>query len=336
MDNKSDGNFSNDSIEVPASSKQTASTPNDVSSAGVESKSMTDTTGLLAENEPAKASTAQPIPKKMGNRNAVRHGLYSKYVTLPWESDDDFNCLLQELRDEWKPNGCSEEQAVFSLAHLTLLKWRAIASVQLDFFKSTVSNELKSGGLSWDEIVRHQNTVPAHARVALTAATTLIDDLMATHEKIRSLPYWTDTSDGKEVQRQLMHLRDDVNTLIQQTKKDVIDGVKALVKTVEESAGRFEEAYQADKIEKQLDLAGKFDAKIEKAVRLLVQIKVFKRVDVANNPTPPLLESPSMVPVDGPTERSSAEPIEAEAKNAADAKPTDQVAPQKGVKPKAD
>jgi hypothetical protein len=190
--------------------------------------------------------------------------------------------------------------------------------------------------LSWDEIVRHQNTVPAHARVALTAATTLIDDLMATHEKIRSLPYWTDTSDGKEVQRQLMHLRDDVNTLIQQTKKDVIDGVKALVKTVEESAGRFEEAYQADKIEKQLDLAGKFDAKIEKAVRLLVQIKVFKRVDVADNPTPPLLESPSMVPVDGLNERSSAEPVEAEAKNAADAKPTDQVAPQKGVKPKAD
>jgi hypothetical protein len=63
---------------------------------------------------------------------------------------------------------------------------------------------------------------------------------------------------------------------------------------------------------------------------------VFKRVDVANNPTPPLLESPSMVPVDGPTERSSAEPIEAEAKNAAHAKPTDRVAPQKGGKPKAD
>ena len=76
MDNKSDGNFSNDSIEVPASSKQTASTPNDVSSAGVESKSMTDTTGLLTENEPAKASPAPPIPKKMGNRNAVRHGLF--------------------------------------------------------------------------------------------------------------------------------------------------------------------------------------------------------------------------------------------------------------------
>ncbi len=38
MDNKSDGNFSNYSIEVSASSKQTASTPNDVSSAGVEFK----------------------------------------------------------------------------------------------------------------------------------------------------------------------------------------------------------------------------------------------------------------------------------------------------------
>lgn len=321
------------SIEATASEKQTDTTadvkPHDASLASVESETKRTTTELPPTQRTAKtgSSNAPLVSKKAENQNARKHGLYSKYVLCPWESKDDFNCLLQEFRDEWKPNGCSEEQAVFSLTHLTLLKWRAIASAQLDFFKSSMSDELKSGECSWDDIIQHQNMVPAHARSALKVATTLIDDLKGTHEKIRSLQYWTDTSDGKEVQRQLMHLSCDVSNLIEQTKKEVIEGVKALVKTVEDSASRFEEAYQADKIEKQLDLVGKFDAKIEKVIRLLVQIKVFKRVDVADNSTPPLLESPSMVPV-GTTE--------AEPKNEADAKPIAQVAPQKGGKPKAD
>ena len=286
MDNKSNGSSSTASIETPAS-KQNSSTPNDVSSACVESKSITDTTELLLQKEPAHTSTAPSISKKVGNRNAVRHGLYSKYVPLPWESESDFQQLLEEFRDEWKPSGRSEEEAVFDLAYLTLLKWRALASEQLHFFRSTNSAELKSGECSWDDIIRHETKVPAHALGALSTVKTLVNDLEATHEKIRSLPYWTENSEGKEVQHNIMLLKRDVSTLKEQINKNVIDGVQTLVEIVNDSSNRFDEAYQADQIEKQLDRAGKFDSRMEKVVRRLIQIKIFKRVDGVEVANPP-------------------------------------------------
>jgi len=335
------------SIDAAASEKQTNSTagvkPHDVAPASVDAESISNKKELSSLNETRQVTVkaagpkAEMISKKMRNQNALRHGLYSKHVLMKWESEDDFNCLVQDFRDEWKPTGRSEEQAVFDLAYLTLLKWRAIASAQLDFFKATVSDELKSGECSWDDIIEHQKRVPAHARSALRAATTLIDDLRDAHEKIRRHPYWTETTNGKEVQNQVVRLGHDVSMLIERTKKEVIEGIQDLVKTVEESASRFDDAYQADKIEKQLDLVGKFDAKIEKVIRRLVQIKVFKRVDVADAAAPPHLELLPILPADSFTEQLSAEAPEAEQTDSAKVESIADPGPEseKAGKPKA-
>jgi hypothetical protein len=227
------------------------------------------------------------MSKKGGRYKFNMRHRFQKYVPLPWESESDFQQLLEEFRDEWKPSGRSEEEAVFDLAYLTLLKWRALASDQLHFFRSTNSAELKSGECSWDDIIRHETKVPAHALAALSTVKTLINDLEATHEKIRSLPYWTENSEGKEVQHNIMLLKRDVSTLKEQINKNVIDGVQTLVEIVNDSSNRFDEAYQADQIEKQLDRAGKFDSRMEKVVRRLIQIKIFKRVDGVEVANPP-------------------------------------------------
>jgi hypothetical protein len=295
------------STEATPSEKQTSTgtdvRPNDAS--------LSEAKRLPTELPPAQkaaktgSSDAPLVSAKVANQNARKHGLYSNYVLYPWEAKDDFNGLHQEFRDEWKPNGCSEEQAVFDLAYLTWLKWRAVASAKIRFFQTTTSAELKSGASSWGDIIEHQKKVPAHARGALSAATKLMDDMTATYEKIRQLPYWTDDSEGKEIQDQLFHLKHDFSVLNEQVKKEVIEGVRALVKMVEDSANRFAEAYHADEIEKEVDRLGKFDVRMEKIIRRIIQIKVFKRVDGVDNSNAPLLEAPSLVPIQGSTEKSS-------------------------------
>jgi len=62
--------------------------------------------------------------KKKGNRNAMTHGLYSKFVILPDESESEFRTLLDDLGTEWLPSGRSEVEAVFDLGYLILLKQR--------------------------------------------------------------------------------------------------------------------------------------------------------------------------------------------------------------------
>jgi len=89
------------------------------------------------------------------------------------------------------------------------------------------------------------------------------------------------------------------------TEKTEAAPAPALVKRVEDSANRFTEAYQADEIEKEVDRLGKFDARMEKIIRRIIQIKLFKRVDGVDSSNAPLLEAPSLVPIQGSTEKSS-------------------------------
>ena len=189
------------STEATPSEKQTSTgtdvRPNDAS--------LSETKRIPTELPPAQtaaktgSSDASLVSAKVGNQNARKHGLYSNYVLYPWEAKDDFNGLHQEFRDEWKPNGCSEEQAVFDLAYLTWLKWRAVASAKIHFFQTTTSAELKSGASSWDDIIEHQKKVPAHARGALSAATKLMDDMTATMRKSVNFHTGRTNSEGKEI-----------------------------------------------------------------------------------------------------------------------------------------
>jgi hypothetical protein len=54
----------------------------------------------------------------------MTHGLYSKFVILPDESESEFRTLLDDLGTEWLPHGRSEVEAVFDLGYLILLKQR--------------------------------------------------------------------------------------------------------------------------------------------------------------------------------------------------------------------
>jgi hypothetical protein len=200
--------------------------------------------------------------------------------------------------EEWKPNGRSEKETVLELTHYTWVKRRIIKSAQLQFAQSA-SEQLRDAS-SWDDIIRHQAKLPEQALGAVGKVNKLIDDLNGVVEIIRSRPYWTNDSDGKEVQSQLLLLRNDVTTLINDTKQNVIAGVNTLVDVIEKSKRRFEQAYQPEVNEKQLDLLAKVDARIEKTLRRLTSLKVFKRVEseTAATSSPILDDSPALAPLE--------------------------------------
>ena len=48
--------------------------------------------------------------------NAIKHGAFSSILILPWESVSEFAGLYDDLIDEWKPVGRTEQDAVLSIA----------------------------------------------------------------------------------------------------------------------------------------------------------------------------------------------------------------------------
>src|SRR3977135_88237 len=69
------------------------------------------------------------------SKNAMSHGLYASDVVLAWENEQDFKDLHESLRDEFNPEGASEEAAVFDLAHLQWKKRRLNVGSQLAFHR---------------------------------------------------------------------------------------------------------------------------------------------------------------------------------------------------------
>jgi hypothetical protein len=255
---------------------------------------------------PPRDGTTGTSVAKLGNKNALVHGIYSKYVVYPWESEVDFNKLLEDFTKEWKPDGCSEELAVYELTHNSWLKRRLLASVYLQLCGSTVSEALKMGEVSLEDIVRHQTDVPKQASGALFAVKNLVKELDDVFETIRSRK-WPETEDGRQVRDALNLQHRDVSSLKEKINETVVGGVEQLVEVVQRSATRFEQAYQFDEIEKQLDLMAKLDVRTEKILRRLTSLKEYKRLAKSYSDPPTVVESPSLIPGETSTTDTSSE-----------------------------
>lgn len=60
--------------------------------------------------------------------NAVKHGILSRETILPHESREDYESLLNELREEYAPNGPTENTLVEELASILWRKRRVLAA----------------------------------------------------------------------------------------------------------------------------------------------------------------------------------------------------------------
>jgi hypothetical protein len=76
---------------------------------------MTNTLELVGENGRGTENT---------RFNALRHGVLSRFVVLPWEEQDEYGMLLDSLVAEHQPCGPTEEHLVEELAGIFWRKRR--------------------------------------------------------------------------------------------------------------------------------------------------------------------------------------------------------------------
>jgi hypothetical protein len=268
-------------------------------------------------NEPSKDATKDaptpiaPNPKKSGNKNALRHGAYVSGL-LPWESREEFEALHRGLQNDWKPVGVLQEEAVLALCQWMWNRRRVILASEISYFRSPVPEGLKTGELCWDDVVAYQCNVPAEVKALMSARIKLADSLSKLSDKISQHYYWTDTTEGKEIQFQLSKMASEVNDLAGRLRTQVFDEGQNIRTAVEEITNLFDQAYQPEEIEKHARLLAMCEREIEKSIKRIMLLKTFSEEFAPNGGArrQPLLDSPPVVPNESPTDEGKIKPTE--------------------------
>jgi hypothetical protein len=245
------------------------------------------------------SSSGASTSKKSRNKNALRHGGYFQGL-LPWESPEEFEALHKSLRGDCKPDGVLQEEVVLTLCQWMWKRRRVVQGSEISYFRSPVAESLKTGEISWDDVVQHQSEVPQQIQALISSQMKLVESLNSVSDKIGEHYYWTNTTEGKDIQLQLAKMRSEIGSLASKVREQAFDGNKNLQKDVEKITNLFDHAYQPDEIEKQVKLLSMIDREIDKAGRRLMLLKTFKSVEAEarqlGSRAQPLLESPPVVP----------------------------------------
>jgi hypothetical protein len=88
---------------------------------------MTTSAQIAANKSNAQRSTGPKTPegKAVSCLNRFKHGCTGAFTVLPWESQDEFDMLIDSLRDEHKPCGVTEMILVDKMAQALWLSKRA-------------------------------------------------------------------------------------------------------------------------------------------------------------------------------------------------------------------
>ena len=239
-----------------------------------------------ANNSNSGISHTVSRPKSTG-QNALVHGVYASDIILAWESAEDFEQLHQELRTEWAPEGRMEEETVVTLARWNWLKHRVMRSTQMAFRKDPFVAALEqSGAKSWEDVVSYlQKKAIADDGVMDEAKKTLQVLKTATQNA-------ADAMTAANPDTSAIYI--DVKSLTKIFEKHVLPVYgKAFEKGT--SNKTVEEAYLPDYLEKIVRLEASIDARIDKTLQRLVNLKEYKRL-VKTTESSKQIPSPSIAP----------------------------------------
>jgi hypothetical protein len=195
--------------------------------------------------------------KPAGRNNAVTHGAYAEHLILPGESIDKFSLLHRALIDEWKPIGALEEDTVLSIAHCIWQKRR----VERFYYREA------RGGKDQDDIRFVLYLTDLLEKVqTLEDATTLTSNLPENYQR------WI----AQEVPRTKF---EDDKTWIQSLAPKILELVPAhwQYATAKESL-EFRAAYLRELTAKRVTLDERLDARIDKLIKRLLQLKTCKQI----------------------------------------------------------
>lgn len=224
--------------------------------------------------------------KKSPRHNALVHGLYAKDVLLPWDSEDDFVKLHDDLKAEFSPSGRAEEEAVLDLAFLhwnkqTLWRMRQAAVLKDPFTFDILQTERKS----WAGIRKRLRAAAKDARTFQGMAEANFSKFQSQVSRLqRKIEKSSDTEEIKMLEGKMaacLHLISEYAAPLVPT---LMQGPNA------EQA--FDKAYAPESMEKIVRLEAAIDARIGKVLARLVGLKEFKRTQAAIAATNALVEPP--------------------------------------------
>jgi hypothetical protein len=214
-------------------------------------------------------------PTKPRIKNALTHGIYGKDILLPWESRKDFEKLLVDLRDELRPNGRLENDIVFDIAHLRWQKYRIhqmyTAAAYCDPF---VRDLVKARQKSWKGMARHLRRTSEQERTMLDLQTKIF---MEQTEKVAET-LANALRDGKWSNSGIAH----GNGYLDVGENFTMPLIEAF--EARPSAGDLlGRTYSTEHLEPVIRLEAMIDARIDKALARLVNLKEYKRMVAARS-----------------------------------------------------
>jgi hypothetical protein len=228
------------------------------------------------QNKPAPATESR-------TKNALIHGIYGKDILLPWESREEFEKLFAEIRDEFQPRGRMENEIVFDVAHLRWQKYRVhqmcIAAAHADPF---VSDLVKAGQKSWAGIRNHLKSTANNTRMMsdllnklfleqTTEAAKTIAELIETGKLADSATKTSETR--KREANAFSNVMKDFTIPLIEAFKDRLNAEDSLRRT-----------YSPEYLEPIIRLEAMIDARIDKALGRLVNLKEYKRLAATYGP----------------------------------------------------
>lgn len=218
--------------------------------------------------------------KTQANRNAMVHGLYASEIILPWESEKEFEQLHQDLKEEWSPCGRMELETVFGLARLFWIKRRLMRTWELGFRKDRLVQAIvNSGKKSWPEIYDYLRDQAKPDFSAVEAAKDLHSKMQEILVRLgEELPNRRQNGDEK-----IVKLHQEWGVYMSQIQKFFL--LPAKTEHPQNRTQILDQAYEPESLERIVRLEAALDARIDKTVARLVNLKEYKRLAGLNSVT---------------------------------------------------
>lgn len=197
------------------------------------------------------------------SKNAITHGFYSTNVVLPWENKQEFDDLLQAYRDEYCPDGVSEEAAIFDLVSLYWKKRRLEAGLQ-QALQEQRDFDAKIAG--WDMGPAMKSQSEAVQRVCKIVQRHLKQIYEPVEAKADSQTFSQAVDWDK-----LVVLGKELNLV---SSGFIVPSLQAAERL---KLDQIERACQPHIMEKELKIQAEIDRRIEKVLKRLVAVKEYKR-----------------------------------------------------------
>lgn len=241
--------------------------------------------------------------------NALRHGVLSRYVVLPWEDADAYGDLLDALVDEHGPEGPTEEHLVEELAGIVWRK-RRLRMAETAAYHHGLVNTLDSNEHTVGAALAHldvKNPAQREAAAAVHASPDdtrrdlqdLEDDQVMTEKALQLLragkpdaydkalaavradtrTWWQEHLEDADEDDE--HYTPDADSLQRFLEGDVTDWYDTRRKELENRplirVQAFAEAFDPDRLDRLARYETHLDRKLERTLAMLLKLKDLRR-----------------------------------------------------------